>query len=544
MKSRSRSIHVSRQLVSLWGVRGRQLVHDVLATVPPSFERVPLHLLVLDPQRRRVSWVASRLGHGAYGDQDFVCPDALHEGDARSLPALEPLLAPLGHLDDLYCVPLSRGDRTVGLLVAESPPRRHLSLLRRHAQLAAAGLIVLQESMAEQRELEGYRALSHLLDVGAPHDRRSLARALGRSMARVTRARTCLVLARAHATQPLVPIGSRGYNSRKAHGLVMWPEEEPWASALMHDTVVEVDTEAADPGWRTLLGPGRVLLVPIRWQSWVRSALIFPADAEKTGGTHLIDPAQLASVGAHAGLMWQNAELIRALRRDEEVLQGLMQRSIQVQEEERRRIASDIHDGVTQRIVGIWYRLLALEKLLPEAVRADGPQHEARRAMKTIKEQVDLAMQEARAAIFNLRPSTLDDLGLIPSVRSLVSDFRAETQGNIEMEVLGERRLPDYVEVGIYRIVQEGLRNVAKHAQATHAQLTLRMTDDHVRLTLSDDGRGFQQRKKSGNRLASFGLESMAERAQMMGAELFVRTAPGEGTRIRVSIPIPRESGA
>lgn len=543
MKPRKRPIHVSRQLVSLWGARGRRLVHDVLATVPPPFERVPLHLLVLDPQRRQASWAASRLGHGECADPLSACPDELREGNARDLPALAPLLAALGPLDTLYCIPMSRGDRTVGLLVAESPPKRHLAVLRRHARLAAAGLILLQESMVDQRELEGYRALSHLLDGGAPHDRRRLARALGRSMARVTRARTCLVLARADATQPLVPIGSRGYNSRRAQSLVMWPEEEPWATALTQESAVEIATERMDAAWSALLGPGRVLLVPVRWQGWVRSALMFPADAEKTGGTHLVDPAHLASVGAHAGLMWQNAELIRALRRDEEVLQGLMQRSIQVQEEERRRIASDIHDGVTQRVVGIWYRLLALEKLLPAPAGTDGPQHEARQAMQTIKAQVEITMQEARAAIFNLRPSTLDDLGLIPSLRSLVSEFRAETPMDIEMEVLGERRLPDYVEVGIYRIVQEGLRNVAKHAQAAHARLTVRMTDEQVRLTLSDDGRGFQQRKKAGNRLKSFGLESMAERAQMMGAELFVRTAPGDGTQVRVSIPIPRESG-
>ena len=544
MKSRSRPIQVSRQLVSLWGKRGRRLVGDVLGSVPPSFERVPLHLLLLEPQRRQMFWAASRPTREYLDDSESTCPDSLPEGNARLIPALDSLLATLGPLDDLYCIPLARDDRTVGLLVAESPPQRHLPALRRHARLATSGIILLQDSLAEQRELEGYRALSHLLDAGAPHDRRRLARALGRSMAKVTRARICLVLARADATQPLVPIGARGYSMSKAQSLVMWPEEEPWLSALAGDDVGEIDTTHMDAGWSALLGPGRMLMVPVRWQGWVRSVLMFPAEAHRSGRAHLADLAQLGSVGAQAGLLWQNAELIRALRRDEEVLQGLMQRSIQVQEEERRRIASDIHDGVTQRIVGIWYHLLALEKLLPEPVEAGNPQHQARQAMQTIKEQVELTMQEARAAIYNLRPSTLDDLGLIPSLRSLLSEFRSETQADAELEVVGERRLPDYVEVGIYRIVQEGLRNIRKHAQATRARLALQMRDDHVRLTLSDDGRGFQHRQKSSNRLKSFGLESMAERAQMMGAELFVRTAPGDGTHIRVSIPILRESGA
>lgn len=501
-----------------------------------------MHLLAIDPQRHQATWMASRPVRLEASGMEVPCPSRPREGDARSLSALAPLLACLGPLDDLYCIPLSRGARTIGLMVVESPPRRHLPALRRHVRMAASALIVLQDSRLDHRELEGYRALSHLLDVGAPHDRRSLAKALGRSMARVTRARMCLVLARANVSQPLVLIGSRGYNARKAQGIVMWPEEEPWMSALNRDSVIEIATDTMDPGWRDLLGPGRVLVVPVRWQGWVRSVLVFPAN-EETGGTHLVEPAQLGSVGAHAGLLWQNAELIRALRRDEEVLQGLMQRSIQVQEEERRRIASDIHDGVTQRIVGIWYRLLALEKLLPDPVASSDAQITPRTALQTIKEQVDLTLQEARAAIYNLRPSTLDDLGLVPSLRSLVSEFRADSQCDIEMEVRDERRLPDYVEVGIYRIVQEGLRNIRKHANAAQVRLKVQMTDEQVRLTLSDDGRGFQQRKKAGNRLTSFGLESMAERAQMMGAELFVRSAPGEGTRIRVSIPVPRDAG-
>jgi signal transduction histidine kinase len=347
----------------------------------------------------------------------------------------------------------------------------------------------------------------------------------------------CLVLARADASQPLAVIGSRGYSARKAHSLVMWPEEEPWASALNRDRVVEIETDEMEPTWREVLGSGRILLVPVRWQGWVRSALMFPADVGKTGGTHLVDPAQLGSVGAQAGLLYQNAELIQRLRRDEEVLQGLMQRSIQVQEEERRRIASDIHDGVTQRIVGIWYQLLALEKRLK---LPEGPS-EVRVALETIKAQVELTMQEARAAIYNLRPSTLDDLGLIPSLRSLAHDFRSETGVEVDLEVRGERRLPDYVEVGIYRIAQEALRNIKKHARASMARLLLDLGEERVKLTVTDNGRGFQRKKRGGGRLTSFGLESMEERAQMLGAQLFVRSTPGDGTSVRVSIPIPRE---
>lgn len=533
-------IQISRRLTLLWGPRGRRLVEDVLSSVPASLGALALHLVVIDPRRRQALWAGSRPGRAEAAETEAPCPPTLTAGPASHMLGLAPVLGALGDLDRLHCIPLARGKRNVGILVVDDPPPESLATLRRHARICTAALLLLHDAMVDQRELEGYRALSHLLDVGAPKDRRSLARALGRSMASVTRARTCLVLARADATQPLVVIGSRGYNTRRTQNLVMWPEEEPWASALMAQRVVEIAPERLDSTWRGALGDDTLMLVPVRWLGWVRSALIFPADADKTGGTHLVDPAQLGSVGAHAGLLWQNAELLRRLRRDEEVLQGLMQRSIQVQEEERRRIASDIHDGVTQRIVGIWFRLLALEKLLPEPPDGD----EVRRAMQTIKEQVDLSMQEARAAIYNLRPSTLDDLGLVPSLRSLVSEFRADTQVDVDLEVRDERRLPDHIEVGIYRIAQEGLRNIRKHARATRVRLTVQMSPDKVRLTLTDDGRGFMQKKKGAGRLKSFGLESMAERAQMMGAELFVSSTPGEGTRVRASIPVPPEAQA
>lgn len=540
----SRRIRVSRQLAALWGPRGRQLVEDLLRNLPPGFDAIESHVVLLDVPRQQATWAASRNAVPSVTENEISChlPEKLLESTAADILPLRPLFLGLARgrpLDRMHCFPLGRGNRVAGLLVIVSPPRSLLSVLRRYARLAGASLVLMHNVVTDLRELEGYRALSHLLDVGATHDRRSLARALGRSIVAVTRARMCLILARGDPSQPLTLIGSRGYPQHLAHSLVIWPQEEPWASTMERDAVAAVATRRLDAAWREVVGPGRVLLVPVRWKGSVRCVLVFPADTGKTGGTHLLDPAQLGGVGAQGALLWQNTELIQRLRRDEEVLKGLMQRSIQVQEEERRRIASDIHDGLTQRIVGIWYRLLALEKLL--GLQQNGRHQEVKLALDTIKAQVDLTMREARAAIYNLRPSTLDDLGLIPSLRSLGTEFRVETGVDVVLEVRGERRLPDFIEVGIYRIAQEALRNIHKHAHATRVGLLLQMGEDTVRLTVSDNGRGFQRKKRVvGAALKSFGLESMEERAQMLGAQLILRSTPGEGTSVRVSIPIPK----
>lgn len=540
---------VARQAATFWGPHAREAVAEALRTLPPRAAGHRVHLLLHDELRHALCW-AGTLETPPEGAETIVegCSPRIAEGSLADLAERIPTLAPSLHAafaSDLAagrCFPLRHRATLVGLLLVAPPSggrfsARLASDLRRHARLTATVLMLARRSLEEQRELEGYRALSHLLDAGAPRDRQALARALGKSMAAVTRARTCLILARADASAPLVAIGSRGYPSHKASSLVLWPQESPWTEILTEEHPFEIDTAHLDRATQEVLGDGRVLIVPIHWKGWLRSLLILPADVSQSGAAQLLDPARLSSVAAHAGLLWQNAELIQRLRRDEEVLQGLTQRAVQVQEEERRRIASDIHDGVTQRIISIWYRVLNLEKVMVRSL------DEAREELATIKTQLDAALQEARGAIYNLRPSTLDDLGLVPSLRSLVHEFEKETGVACLMQVRGDRRLPGYVEVGIYRIAQEALRNVKKHAQATSAKLSLHLGEETVRLTVSDDGRGFARKRRSAEALLkSFGLESMAERAQMLGADLFVRSHPGEGTTLRVALGVPLEN--
>ena len=153
------------------------------------------------------------------------------------------------------------------------------------------------------------------------------------------------------------------------------------------------------------------------------------------------------------------------------------------------------------------------------------------------RELVDLTLQEARAAIGGLRPPVLDDLGLAGGLASLA---RSIPQVEIDVD-LADTRLPDHVEIAIYRIAQECLQNVVKHAQATNASLTFSVGEDTARLEIVDDGVGFDtfENPLGGDEMGGYGLLSMAERAEIVGGRLNIRSRPGSGTAVTATIPLP-----
>lgn len=223
----------------------------------------------------------------------------------------------------------------------------------------------------------------------------------------------------------------------------------------------------------------------------------------------------------------ERAHLFRALAEKEAELEALMRRTIEAQEEERRRVATEIHDGVTQQMVSIWYRLHAALR----ALRIDPDRAEAE--LTRARELVDEALDEARAAIYDLRPSILDDLGLVPSLRTLAA---RQLQGaGVELDLPDELSLPPHHEVALYRIAQEAITNVRKHAGASRVRLALREEEGAIVLEVEDDGRGFDPGVAPGG--VSFGLTGMRERASLAGGELWVTSEPGRGTRLEVRIP-------
>jgi signal transduction histidine kinase len=220
-------------------------------------------------------------------------------------------------------------------------------------------------------------------------------------------------------------------------------------------------------------------------------------------------------------------------------LQQLLARSVAAQEAERQRIAQDIHDGITQMLVGALYEMQAAKQAL---TGKSAPDHEA--AKRKLNEALTLisdTVSEMRRVIFDLHPTILDELGLVPALNRLVAPAQHETLQCALRVVGAPRRLPAAHELALYRIAQEALHNVRQHAEARRAQLELVFEATGVRLMVSDDGKGFAPEPPPPNgaqeRQAHLGLMSMKERAQSIGGTFTLKSNVGHGTTIVVNVP-------
>ena len=201
--------------------------------------------------------------------------------------------------------------------------------------------------------------------------------------------------------------------------------------------------------------------------------------------------------------------------------------AIATQEAERRRLAGDIHDGISQRLVTLSYHLDALGSVIA------GDPAEAATQLRLARGLVDLTLDEARAAIGGLRPPVLDDLGLAGGLASLA---RSLPDIDVGVEVT-EQRLPEHVEIALYRIAQECLQNILKHARASSTDLSFTVAERRASLTVTDDGVGFDL---GADRSAGYGIQSMTERAELVGGTLSVVSRPGSGTSVTATVPVGR----
>ncbi|MFI8947195.1 HAMP domain-containing sensor histidine kinase [Streptomyces sp. NPDC053750] len=202
-------------------------------------------------------------------------------------------------------------------------------------------------------------------------------------------------------------------------------------------------------------------------------------------------------------------------------------RVLLAQEAERRRIAQELHDEVGQSMTAI---LLVLGRAADDA---DEPmRHELQQAQEITRESLD----EVRRLVRRLRPGVLDDLGLISALSSLTNDFATHT--GLRMVRRFDTDLPALdpeTELVLYRVAQESLTNAARHADAERLEVSLARADGAVSLTIADDGRGIEAACEGA------GIRGMRERALLIGATLDITSAPGAGTRIRLTAPVPRK---
>jgi two-component system, NarL family, sensor histidine kinase UhpB len=218
----------------------------------------------------------------------------------------------------------------------------------------------------------------------------------------------------------------------------------------------------------------------------------------------------------------------RLLRRIEEEQRRSGRLVLRAQEEERRRLARDLHDEVNQALTAILLRLQALSEDAPPELAEE---------VAELKTLVNQAMEELLRLARQLRPASLDDMGLIAAIQSQISRFAATTsiQASFHHEGTPDALTEDQQTV-IYRVVQEALSNTAQHSDATFVDFDLRVFPSHgVELRVRDNGRGFDT--GTGAADGGIGLSGMAERARLVGGELTVTSSPGSGTRVRLYIP-------
>lgn len=207
---------------------------------------------------------------------------------------------------------------------------------------------------------------------------------------------------------------------------------------------------------------------------------------------------------------------------------------IKAQEEERRRVAREIHDGPAQLLANVVLRIDVCQKLF------DADPSRARDELGQLKDLVRLSLQDVRKIIFDLRPMALDDLGLVPALRTYLKDYQSKTAIETDFAFFGQdRRFENAFEVAMFRLVQESLTNVAKHARASRVWVKVEVTATRdLRISVKDDGVGFDVVAVEKIAGTKFGLMGMKERVALLGGTMEIQSAPGAGTRLNFAFSI------
>ena len=217
-----------------------------------------------------------------------------------------------------------------------------------------------------------------------------------------------------------------------------------------------------------------------------------------------------------------------AVELSQRVARDAVRRVVQAQELERQRLARELHDETGQALTSILLGLKPLEEALGE--------HPARAALAELREHVVSALQDVRRLAVELRPAVLDDFGLVPALERLIDSFAEQSDIRFDFHsALGETRLPSEVETALYRVVQESLTNIVKHANAQNVSVSVVRRGSHVAAVIEDDGAGFDPRTV---RAEGIGLLGMRERLALVDGQLEVETRPGAGTTVVAEVPL------
>ena len=246
----------------------------------------------------------------------------------------------------------------------------------------------------------------------------------------------------------------------------------------------------------------------------------------------------MIGIARQLGLSIENAHLYQEAQKREKILGELLQQVVGAQEAERQRIARELHDATGQSLTAIALGLRGIEAMVANESPVDIKQ------IRELKLFGTNALGELRQLIADLRPPQLDDLGLVAALEWYIQAFEKRSSIQTDFVVKGKQvRLPSEYETVLFRITQEALTNIAKHANASHTIVKLEMYPREIQLTIKDDGIGFDPEKilnEEGER-TGWGLLGIQERTLLLGGQYKIDAAPGRGMQIRINIPLIRE---
>ncbi|HET9963536.1 MAG TPA: sensor histidine kinase [Nitrospiraceae bacterium] len=309
--------------------------------------------------------------------------------------------------------------------------------------------------------------------------------------------------------------------------------------------VAEINVKA--PG----LGLARRLRIPVtrdyrRLLSLERIDLVIDVSGNPEVGEYLLDFHRMGVTvigGASAKFMWQlieariraTAEIEKTLNKYQSLYRLYVKETGAAVTEERTRIACEIHDGLVQSLAGVNFKL----ELCQELVRKDPKASLA--TLRESKAQLKLAIQEARQVIFNLRPLHYDKMELIPALTNYLKSYETQYRIKTEFSAAGDETiLFPRTKIFLFRIVQEALSNVQKHAKADRVSVQLEIETDLLQVTILDNGIGFDMEVvlRDPEKWDHFGVKGILERARLVGGEATIESKKGRGTRIVLRIPL------
>ncbi|MFB0559396.1 MAG: histidine kinase [Dehalococcoidales bacterium] len=290
--------------------------------------------------------------------------------------------------------------------------------------------------------------------------------------------------------------------------------------------------------WETervaLKSPGLELLCPIRSRGDLIGIL---AVGEKQSESPYTDEEidLFMTMANEAAVAVENARMLNSLKNQELRVRQLLAQAVHAQEEERKRISVDLHDSVAQWLVAASYRAQTCSQILP-----GDDNNVARQELADMENTLSKSLKELRRVVTGLRPPALDELGLNYALKQSLEDLKADGLDCQFSKVGTQVRLPSSIEIAVYRVVQEALNNVRKHANATKVNLRLQFLEDKLLVEVRDNGRGFDlpQTLDSATSVGHMGLLGMKQRAETLGGNIKIKTGEGAGTTIILSLPI------